>query len=102
MESSIFRYTWRRSKARQFQLLAVTLLSLPFVYITLELPKQIVNDAISGDGPYEIIGVTITQTQFLLALCIGFLLAVTGQGLVKMRINVMAGVLAERMLERFR
>ncbi len=35
-------------------------------------------------------------------LCIAFLLAVLGHGLLKMRINTMKGVLSERMLRRFR
>jgi len=37
-----------------------------------------------------------------LLLCVGFLLAVLANGLLKMRLNTMKGVLAERLLRRFR
>ncbi|MDF1715931.1 MAG: cyclic nucleotide-binding domain-containing protein [Antarcticimicrobium sp.] len=73
------------------------------LYLTLELPKRIINDAIGSQT--EIVtfyGVDMAQVTFLAVLCTAFLLAVLGHGLLKMRINTMKGVLSERMLRRFR
>ncbi len=47
-------------------------------------------------------GFTVDQVVLLSALCGAFLLSVLLHGLLKMRINTMKGVLAERMLRRFR
>lgn len=103
MEKSIFTFIWRYSKRNQIILLLVTLLTFPILYVSLELPKRIINDAISGsDQGVVLFGITLTQIQFLLVLCAGFLVAVLANGLLKMRLNTMKGVLAERLLRRFR
>ncbi|WP_299153375.1 ABC transporter transmembrane domain-containing protein [uncultured Tateyamaria sp.] len=84
-------------------LLVVTLSLFPLLYLTLELPKRIINDAIgSGTATIDFLGREVTQINYLLLLCGGFLLAVLCHGLMKMRINTMKGVLAERLLRRFR
>ena len=75
---------------------------MPLLYVTLELPKRIINDAIGGGDSVAFYGIELTQIQFLMALCGCFLLAVLVHGLMKMRINTMKGVLAERLLRRFR
>ena len=75
----------------------------PLLYLTLELPKRIINDAIgSSTTEVTIWGFTMSQTNFLVILCIAFLAAVLAHGLMKMRINTMKGVLSERMLRRLR
>ena len=103
MEKSIFQFIWKYSKKNQLLLLLITLLTFPILYITLELPKRIINDAISGSGEgVVILGVSLSQVEFLMVLCAGFLLAVLANGLLKMRLNTMKGVLAERLLRRFR
>ena len=103
MEKSIFKFIWKYSKRNQIILLLVTLLTFPILYVSLELPKRIINDAISGTGEAVLLlGVSLNQVEFLLLLCVGFLLAVLANGLLKMRINTMKGVLAEQLLRRFR
>ena len=103
MEKSLFRFIWRYSKRDQLILLAITILSFPILYLSLELPKRIINDAIGGSGnDVSLLGITFSQVQFLFILCICFLLTVLANGLLKMRINTMKGVLAERLLRRFR
>ncbi|MGF1551926.1 MAG: ABC transporter transmembrane domain-containing protein [Paracoccaceae bacterium] len=102
MERSLFAFIWRHSWRQQIGLLAVTLLSFPFLYATLELPKRIVNDAIEGPLAIEIAGVTMSRLEFLELLCAGFLAAVVVQGLIKMRLNTMKGIVAERLLRRLR
>ncbi|MFK7997388.1 MAG: ABC transporter transmembrane domain-containing protein [Granulosicoccus sp.] len=103
MEKSIFTFIWKYSKRDQIVLLLVTILTFPVLYVTLELPKRIINDAISGSNQgIQLLGVSLSQVQFLMLLCAGFLLAVLVNGLLKMRLNTMKGVLAERLLRRFR
>ena len=75
----------------------------PLLYLTLELPKRIINDAIGAESAtVNVLGYQFDQVTFLGILCVAFLLAVLGHGLLKMRINTMKGVLSERMLRRFR
>ena len=50
MDSTLFSFIWKHSKRSQLILLAVTLATFPLLYVTLELPKRIINDAIGGDG----------------------------------------------------
>ncbi len=75
----------------------------PLLYLTLELPKRIINDAIGASSSIvNVWGYSLEQTTFLMVLCFAFLAAVLAHGLMKMRINTMKGVLSERMLRRFR
>jgi putative ABC transport system ATP-binding protein len=103
MERSIFSFIWKYSRRQQIVLLLFTLFTFPFLYATLELPKRIINDAIGAETAIiDLWGVEITQVQFLFALCFSYLGAVLVHGLLKMRLNTMKGVLAERLLRRFR
>ncbi|GAB5435545.1 ABC transporter transmembrane domain-containing protein [Falsiruegeria mediterranea] len=103
IERSIFSFIWKYSKRDQLTLLAVTTTLFPLLYLTLELPKRIINDAIgAASSTIDVWGYTFDQVTFLGILCIAFLLSVLAHGLMKMRINTMKGVLSERMLRRFR
>ncbi len=103
MEPSIFSFIWKYSRREQFYLLAFTLITFPFLYATLELPKRIINDAIGAlTNRIDVFGYEMSQVQFLMALCFAYLAAVLVHGLLKMRLNTMKGVLSERMLRRFR
>jgi len=103
MERSLFAFIWKYSRRDQLYLLAFTLFTFPFLYVTLELPKRIINDAIGADSDIiDVFGYEVSQVQFLMTLCFGYLAAVLVHGLLKMRLNTMKGVLAERMLRRFR
>ncbi|NOC45508.1 ABC transporter transmembrane domain-containing protein [Ruegeria sp. HKCCD7559] len=103
MESTLFAFIWKYSKKQQLVLLLLTVLSFPFLYASLELPKQIINDAIGAPGDTVTIwSFTVTQVQYLMILCVAFLATVIVSGVMKMRINTMKGVLAERMLRRLR
>src|SRR3546814_13037464 len=50
MEPNIFKYVWRHSRSEQVAILLIVLASLPFYYLSLNLPKQIVNEGIQGQG----------------------------------------------------
>lgn len=99
----MFRFIWKYSKRDQLVLLLVTACLFPLLYLTLELPKRIINDAIGADtSVVDVLGQDFDQLTYLWILCGAFLLSVLCHGLLKMRINTMKGVLAERMLRRFR
>ena len=115
MDRSIFRFIYRHTRAQQFYILLVTACSLPFYYVSLDIPKLIVNNALSmgdpaveGDEfprPLRILGIELfdmDQLWLLLTLCIIFLVLVFVNGGFKMYINIYKGRLGERMLRRLR
>ena len=103
MEPTIFRYLWRHSRKEQALLLLLTVLSFPFLYFSLDLPKTIINQAIGGrDFPREILGQELAQIEFLLVLCAAFLSLVVINGIFKYFLNVYRGIVGERMLRRLR
>ena len=127
MEPNLFKYVWRHSKREQIGILLMVLLSFPFYYVSLELPKNIVNQGIQGKGfsgegstqpflRFELPWVTteggapvvlfegfaLDQQALLLALSFAFLTLVFINGGFKFWINTSKGRLGERMLRRLR
>ncbi|MCH6590111.1 MAG: cyclic nucleotide-binding domain-containing protein [Proteobacteria bacterium] len=103
MEQGIFAYIWRHSKPEQISILVVTVASFPFLYLALNLPKVIVNDAIDGkDFPREVMTFPFDQIPYLLVLCGALLGLLLVNGGFRMGINIYKGILAERMLRRLR
>ena len=127
MEPNLFKYIWRHSKGEQLSILLLVLLSMPFYFIALDLPKRIVNQGLLGDGfqgpgttqqflalnlPYGDAlfghkvqlfgGFALDQRGLLLALSFSFLALVVVNGLFKFQINTSKGRLGERMLRRLR
>jgi putative ABC transport system ATP-binding protein len=103
LEPTIYRFILRHSLPQQFLLLALTLVSFPFLYFSLDLPKTIVNGAIGGKQfPQAILGYEFDQIAYLLMLCALFLTLVFINGGFKYYINTFKGRLGERMLRRFR
>ena len=103
MEPTIFRFVLRHSKKEQILLLLFTLFAFPFLYLSLDLPKTIINEGIGGsDFPRLILGYELDQIPYLLVLCGIFLMLVFINGGFKYFINVYRGVVGERMLRRLR
>jgi putative ABC transport system ATP-binding protein len=127
MDRSLFRYVWRHSRRDQLIICAVVLLSLPFYFASLDLPRRIVNEAIlgrayaEGNATAPFLGLTVELPGFLggqsyelfqgfqvgrlgllLDLSILFLFFVIINGAFKYWINVAKGALGERMLRRMR
>jgi putative ABC transport system ATP-binding protein len=103
LEPTIYRFILRYSLSQQIYLLAVTLVSFPFLYYSLDLPKTIVNRAINGRHfPQTLLGIQFYQTEYLLVLCGIFLALVFVNGMFKYHLNTSKGQLGERMLRRFR
>jgi putative ABC transport system ATP-binding protein len=126
MEHSLFRYIWRNSWRDQSLILIIVVIAQVFYFISLDLPKQIVNQAIQGEafdgvrtalflnltiGPFESIGMPevtlfpgfeLERMQYLVALCFLFLFFVVVNGWLKQLVNTEKCRLGERMLRRMR
>lgn len=103
MKLSLTQFVWTYSKREQIALLLVTTATFPILYLSLELPKRIINDAIESSSETVVfLGISFSQVELLMTLCFAFLLSVLLSGVLKMRINTMKGVVAERLLRRFR
>ena len=127
LEPRLFRYIWTHSRRDQLIVLALIVLSLPFYWASLDIPKQIVNDAIQGrafkggketatlfninlqlpeflggGGVHISDGWAMTPIAYLMSLSTLFLFFVLINGAIKYFINVQKGILAERMLRRLR
>jgi len=78
-------------------------MSFPLLYFSLEIPKIIINEALSGDfRRFVVLGIRLTPSQFLIALCIVLLTLIVINGLLKMRINTLKGIVGERLIRRLR
>jgi putative ABC transport system ATP-binding protein len=128
MDSNIFRYTWRHSRREQIWLLVVVLVSLPFYFLSLDLPKRIINGPIQGEGfssftdtetalrvafdfPSWLFGggtvvlfdgIEMGRISMLIYLCSLFLGFVLINGYFKFYISTFKGRVGERMLRRMR
>tara|TARA_R110002110_G_scaffold804_4_gene3060 strand:+ start:963 stop:2198 length:1236 start_codon:yes stop_codon:yes gene_type:complete len=103
LDSSLFSSVLRHSKKQQALMIMLSLIAMPILYLTLELPKQIVNNALdSGRFPFDLLGYEIDQVAFLMILSGLYLLAIMLNGLNKYTLNVFKGYVAERFLRRFR
>ena len=103
MENGIFGYIYRYSKPQQIVLLLMILVSFPFLYVSLDLPKTIINEAIGGNGDsFALFGFEMDQLTYLWVLCTAFLGFVCINGIFKYYVNVYRGGLGERMLRRLR
>src|SRR5947208_10906279 len=103
LERTIYRFILRHSLSQQLALILFTLISFPFLYFSLDLPKTIINKAIGGKQfPQHSFGFDVSQVTYLLILCGIFLSLVFVNGGFKYYINTFKGRLGERMLRRFR
>ncbi|CAO3438649.1 ABC transporter transmembrane domain-containing protein [Azospirillum endophyticum] len=103
MNRNIFQFIWKHSGRQQILLALLTIASFPVLYASLELPKIIINRALSDPQPErEILGVTMGPVTYLLVLCFTFLALVLANGAFKMRINTFKGVVGERQVRRLR
>lgn len=103
MEPKLMRYIWHFSARQQITLIIMTVLSFPILYMSLELPKIIVNEAIDNHAiPKSFMGYDFGPVEYVIALCVIYLLLLIGNGIFKMRINTFKGIVGERMLRRLR
>ncbi len=124
MEKSLTRYIWTHTKKQQLFILLIVALSMIPYFLAFDLPKQIVNGPIQGDGfeganatqlfmhltlnlPYFgtvtlFPGIELNRMATLMGLSLTFLALVIINGLFKYYINTYKGRLGERLLRRIR
>lgn len=103
MQKSIFGFIFKHSLRQQIVILIQTLVSFPFLYYSLDLPKTIINQAINGkEFPKQILGFEFDQLEYLWLLSGIFLALVFVNGGFKFWNNVYKGRIGERMLRRLR
>ncbi|HEY0522780.1 MAG TPA: ABC transporter ATP-binding protein [Stellaceae bacterium] len=103
LEPTIYRFVLRHSLRDQVFLVILTLVSFPFLYYSLDLPKTIVNRAIGGKHfPQKLLWWEFDQIPYLAIMCGVFLAMVVINGWFKYYINVKKGQTGERMLRRLR
>ena len=127
MERSIYKFIFRYSTREQVFILLFTVLSLPFYYVSLDVPKLIVNNVLSEPAgetelsvseiaagldltepavrSFSLMGYDLLDMERITLLgvyCGLFLFLVLVNGGFKYYINVYKGLMGERMLRRLR
>ena len=125
MQRNLFSYIWRHSRPEQVVILFLVVLAQVFYFLSLTVPKSIVNNGISGnafktqettklfvlDLPlpgflggtiplYD--GIDVKQLPYLVIMSFVFLAAVVINGQFRKTINTQKGRMGERMLRRLR
>lgn len=122
--NQLFSYIWKNSYRDQVGIISIVVLSLPFYYLSLELPKYIISGALQGkafdDGKeYAIFmpfdtgislfgleiksgGIRVDRISYLFILSFLFLILIVINGYFKYIINMKKGALGERLLQRLR
>src|SRR5437764_10905576 len=108
MERSLFRFIIRYSKRDQLLIVPLVVASMVVYYLSLDLPKTIINQAIQGvsfpsaDSVKRFLGLDLERIPYLFALSGLFLGLIVLNGWLKFQINTMKGWMGERMLRRLR
>lgn len=103
LDTSLFKTVFQYTRKQQVLMILLSLVAMPILYVTLELPKQIVNNALNAERfPLEFFGYGFDQVTLLMVLSGLYLLAISLNGLNKYVLNVFKGYVAERFLRRFR
>ena len=103
MESSLARYIWKYSRRQQMVVVLLTFASFPILYLTLEIPKWIINEALGDpESSKTFLGMSFEPVDYLIMLCFLLLGLIVVNGVIKMRINTMKGIIGERLVRRMR
>lgn len=105
MPKTILGYIFKHSARQQIFVLIATLLYLPLLYVTFELPKVILNQAIGGnpaDFPKVYAGIALDQIPYLLILCGLLFTLVLAAGALRYSLRTYKGVIGEMLLRRLR
>src|SRR3954466_4328079 len=122
MQRNLFSYIWRYSRPEQIVILLLVVLAQIFYFLSLTVPKSIVNNGITGIAfkdhptipflvweldlsaifPGKVIrildGFQVDQLQYLVVMSFVFLAAVVVNGQFKKSINTQKGRMGERLL----
>ena len=103
--SSLMEFIILYSGRSQVFLALLSLSILPVTYAQLELPKRIINGAISAeslDTSQWLFNHNIEQVDYLLILCALFLTALLASAFLKYALNICMGRTSERLLRHIR
>jgi len=101
----LFGFILRYSGNAQLALACLAVTTLPITYLMLELPKRIVNSAISSETTSIFnwdLSAQLDKVDYLLILCAFYLLALMTSSVLKYVLNNKMGITAERLLRRIR
>lgn len=126
MQRNLFSYIWRHSRPEQIAILILVVFAQVFYFMSLSVPKSIVNNGISGNGFKDAAtmrimridiplpaflgvdhirlydGFRVDQLSYLVIMSFVFLGAVVINGQFRKSINTQKGRMGERMLRRLR
>jgi putative ABC transport system ATP-binding protein len=108
MERSLFGFIIRYSKRDQLLIVPLVVATMVVYYLSLDLPKTIINQAIQGtsfptpESVKSFLGFELDRIKYLFALSVLFLALIVLNGWLKFQINTMKGWMGERMLRRLR
>ncbi|HKX38893.1 MAG TPA: ABC transporter transmembrane domain-containing protein, partial [Burkholderiales bacterium] len=108
MDRSLFGFILRYSKRDQLLIVPLVVATMVVYYLSLDLPKTIINQAIQGDAfpspdaKVSFLGLPLERIPYLFALSGVFLGLIVLNGWLKFQINTMKGWMGERMLRRLR
>lgn len=100
---SVERYVLSSTRGLQIRLVLLSALTIPITWFVLELPKHIINHALSGQSSgMAVLGLSLGPLQLLFLLCAGYFLAVSANSLFKYLANTVRGQVTERIVRRLR
>ena len=127
LERNLFGFILRHSKRDQLLIVPLVFASMAVYYLSLDLPKRIINEPIQGkrfpdpDSTAQYLkiafklpellggqtvrvfdGFPLEQLPYLFALTLTFLGLIVLNGFIRFQINTMKGWMGERMLRRLR
>jgi putative ABC transport system ATP-binding protein len=105
MESSLHRFVIKYAPRETAWVCLLTILSMPFYYLYLEVPKKIVNEPWLQRNisfPTQVLGVELDRLGYLAVLCVAFFVLLVVTSGLKQYINTLKGRLGERLLRRLR
>jgi putative ABC transport system ATP-binding protein len=108
VDRSLFGFIIRYSKRDQLLIVPLVLATMVVYYLSLDLPKTIINQAIQGssfpqaDSTKHFLSLDLERIPYLFALSLIFLGLIVLNGWLKFQINTMKGWMGERMLRRLR
>ncbi|MBM4231461.1 MAG: cyclic nucleotide-binding domain-containing protein [Gammaproteobacteria bacterium] len=104
MEQGLYKFITKYSARDQIILIFLSLLALPFLYLTFELPKRIVNEALATSTvfPKTVLGNAFGQVDYLVLLCGMFLGLVLVNGGLKYFSSTYRYRVGDQLLRRLR
>jgi ABC-type multidrug transport system fused ATPase/permease subunit len=105
MESTLYRFVLKYAPRETAWVCLLTIVSMPFYYLSLEVPKTIVNQALLQRNitfPHALFGIELDRIAYLFVLCAIFAVLFVANTGTKQYINTLKGRLGERLLRRLR